>query len=178
MDCESYGMCFGRSSGIVGDASGGMQVDLVNEPNFDRMLFRLPAFTYARGWTVSSEETKTPGVQGSQDLQYLDVDLRNPWVAGICAWLFPGAGHFYQRRYMKGCIFMICVLSLYLGGLVMGGGHVVYASWKPQAKRWQYLFQLGVGIPAFPALVQAQRARADEFLDEVRAADFNPPDNR
>ena len=27
--------------------------------------------------------------------------LRNPAVAAILAWLLPGAGHLYQRRYFK-----------------------------------------------------------------------------
>ena len=47
----------------------------------------------------------------------LQVDLRPPWIAAVCAWVFPGAGHFYQRRYVKGCIFMVCILATYFAGL-------------------------------------------------------------
>ncbi|MFP6620794.1 MAG: DUF6677 family protein [Pirellulaceae bacterium] len=113
----------------------------------------------------------------------LQLDLRTPWIAAVCAWVFPGAGHFYQRRYMKGCIFMVCILAIYFAGLIMGGGHVVYASWVPEGKRWQYIFQVGVGLPAFPSIVQCRRARSEEFLEEVRfirevrEADFYPEDN-
>jgi hypothetical protein len=87
----------------------------------------------------------------------LDIDLRQPGLAAFWAWLWPGAGHLYQRRYAKGILFMVCILSTYFYGLAMAGGHVVYASWKGPEKRWQYLCQLGIGLPALPALVQARR---------------------
>ncbi len=86
-----------------------------------------------------------------------EIDLRQPGLAAFWAWLWPGAGHLYQRRYAKGILFMVCILSTYFYGLAMAGGHVVYASWKGPEKRWQYFCQLGVGLPALPALVQARR---------------------
>lgn len=97
-------------------------------------------------------KTRVPTDQG-----HLEVDLRNPTVAAVWAWLWPGAGHLYQRRYAKGILFMICVLGTYFFGLAIGGGHVVYASWTKTDKRWKYIFQVGVGLPALPALVQTQR---------------------
>ena len=101
-----------------------------------------------------SEEITKPS-----EPEVLEIDLRTPWIATTCAWLFPGAGHFYQRRYVKGTIFMVCILSTYFAGLIMGGGHVVYASWVKNDMRWHYLFQVGVGLPALPAVVQCQRER-------------------
>ena len=101
-----------------------------------------------------SEETNKPSEPVT-----LEVDLRTPWIAATCAWVFPGAGHFYQRRYVKGTIFMVCILATYFTGLIMGGGHVVYASWVKHDKRWHYIFQVGVGLPALPAVVQNRRAR-------------------
>ena len=89
----------------------------------------------------------------------IEVDLRNPTVAAVWAWLWPGAGHLYQRRYAKGILFMVCILSTYFFGLTLGGGHVVYASWKKGDHRWQYICQLGVGAPALPALLQNHRVR-------------------
>ncbi len=106
-------------------------------------------------------------------LEMLEVDLRTPWIAAVCAWVFPGAGHFYQRRYVKGCIFMVCILATYFAGLIMSEGHAVYASWGPEEKRWQYFMQVGVGLPALPAIVQSRRARSEEFLEAVRQADDN-----
>lgn len=94
------------------------------------------------------------------DEELLEVDLREPKLAVLLAWLWPGAGHLYQRRYAKGVLFMVCILGTYFFGLTMGGGHVVYASWKENDRRWQYFCQLGVGAPALPALVQSMRVKS------------------
>ncbi len=50
---------------------------------------------------------------------------------------------------------MATILITYFWGLFMGGGHVVYASLRKDDRRWQYLCQIGVGLPALPALVQS-----------------------
>ncbi len=97
-------------------------------------------------------------VRGPDD--QFEIDLRQPGIAALWAWLWPGAGHLYQRRYAKGILFMVCILSTYFFGLAMGGGHVVYASWNQTEKRWQYFCQVGVGLPALPAIVQARRHAA------------------
>ncbi len=83
------------------------------------------------------------------------VELRDPYWAAFLAWLWPGAGHFYQRRFGKGFLFMICVLGTFFVGLGWGRGRVVYASFKPGDFRWQYICQLGAGAVALPAAAQA-----------------------
>lgn len=109
------------------------------------------------------------------------VDLRDPYWAAFLAWLWPGAGHFYQRRFAKGFLFMICILSTYFFGLGLGRGRVVYASFKKGDMRWQYICQLGVGIPAFPAIIQSMKTKngGDPFfvLCERYPADYGegPP---
>ncbi len=97
------------------------------------------------------------------DGQY--VDLRNRPLAALLAWLIPGAGHIYQGRRTKGFLFFVCILSAWILGFALGGGHVVYASWQPGDKRWHYLLQAGVGAAALPALVQGHRMRrhTDQF---------------
>ncbi len=109
----------------------------------------------------------------------IEIDLRQPGLAALWAWLWPGAGHLYQRRYAKGILFMVCILSTYFFGLAMGGGHVVYASWNQQEKRWQYFCQLGVGLPALPAVVQAQRVREgrDPLFGGLMAPPLIAPDH-
>lgn len=92
----------------------------------------------------------------------IEIDLRNPVIAGVLAWLWPGAGHLYQRRYAKGALFMICILSTYFFGLSLGGGHVVYASLDKEDMRWHYFCQVGVGVPALPALLQTRRVRGNQ----------------
>lgn len=89
------------------------------------------------------------------------VDLKQPWLAGILAWAIPGLGHMYQGRTGKGILFFICIMGTFVYGMYLGEGKVVYAAtnWEQQF-RWQYLCQLGVGLPATPMLVQ--RARAED----------------
>lgn len=87
----------------------------------------------------------------------LVINLRNPAVAAFWAWLWPGAGHFYQRRYAKGILFMVCILGVYFFGFGLGEGRVVYASFRKPDFRYPYLLQIGVGLPALPALVQYHR---------------------
>ncbi|MBM4090384.1 MAG: hypothetical protein FJ276_13325 [Planctomycetes bacterium] len=110
-----------------------------------------------------------PPVLGSED--QIEIDLRQPGLAAFWAWLWPGAGHLYQRRYAKGLLFMVCILTTYFFGFAMGGGRVVYASWTETDKRWQYLCQLGVGLPALPAVVQNRRMAKNRplWLDGLMA---------
>jgi hypothetical protein len=85
----------------------------------------------------------------------LEVELKEPWIAAVLAWLIPGAGHLYQGRTGKGLLFFICVLGTFLFGLAIGDGKVVYASSRGEEPwRWQYYCQLGVGAPALPALLK------------------------
>ena len=85
--------------------------------------------------------------------------LKEPGLAAFLAWLLPGLGHFYQGRMAKGALFMVCILGTFYYGLFLGDGHVVYAAWGPQERRLPFLCQIGVGLPALPALVQAKRVR-------------------
>lgn len=84
------------------------------------------------------------------------LDLRNRELAAFLAWLIPGAGHFYQRRHLKSAIFFIAIMSTFGLGMLVGGGHCVYASWTGEW-RLQYVLQAGVGLPAMPAAYQAYR---------------------
>jgi hypothetical protein len=104
------------------------------------------------------------------------LDLRQPGIAAFWAWLWPGAGHIYQRRYAKGLLFMTTILSTYFFGLALGGGHVVYASWTDTDKRWHYICQLGVGLPALPAIVQNRRvmSKRQPLFDGIMAPPAQP----
>ena len=96
--------------------------------------------------------------------QEIVIDLKNPALAGVLAWLVPGLGHFYQGRTAKGILFSVCILSTFFYGVYLGGsselgwGRTVFASFRPGHRRLPYLCQIGVGLPAFPALIEAQRA--------------------
>ena len=92
------------------------------------------------------------------------VKLKDPMWAAFLAWLVPGLGHLYQGRTAKAILFFVCIMSTFAYGVYLGSdseygiGRVVYASWRPGDKRFPYLCQIGVGIPAFPALIQAMGA--------------------
>jgi len=85
----------------------------------------------------------------------VEVDLKNRHLAALLAWLWPGAGHIYQRRVGKGILFMACIVSTYFFGLALGEGRVVYASYDAGHKRYPFLCQIGVGIPSLGAVAQA-----------------------
>ena len=89
----------------------------------------------------------------------IEIPLKHPGWAAFFGWLIPGAGHVYQGRYAKGGLFFCCILFTFFYGLFLGNGQVVYAAWRPNDYRWQYPLQLGVGVPAMPAIAQFRRAR-------------------
>ncbi|MEM8733215.1 MAG: DUF6677 family protein [Planctomycetota bacterium] len=88
-----------------------------------------------------------------------ELNLRNRNLAAFLAWVIPGAGHFYQQRYLKSAIFSASVFTTFLIGMMVSGGKCVYASWNQTEKRWQYVLQSGVGFAAIPAAIQGYSAR-------------------
>lgn len=115
--------------------------------------------------------------QSASSEHTVQLTLKDPAWAALLGWLWPGAGHIYQKRYAKGALFMICILSTYFYGLALGDGHVVYASWRPNDYRWQYICQLGTGIPSFPAMIQSIKVNkgGDPFFE---TREFDPRDFR
>lgn len=103
----------------------------------------------------------------------IDVDLKDPRLAAFLAWLIPGLGHLYQGRTGKGLLFFVCILGTFVYGMWLGGGRVVYASVPSPFTRWQYFCQLGVGLPALPAIVERQRLLAGK--DPLFSDWFRPP---
>lgn len=105
--------------------------------------------------------TKIPaGLDPNNTDEMIEIELRNPWVAGLLAWALPGLGHIYQGRTGKGILFFVCILGTFFYGMYLGDNKVVYAAtnWEQQY-RWQYLCQLGVGLPSTPMLIQRERAK-------------------
>jgi hypothetical protein len=98
------------------------------------------------------------------------IDLKDPILAALLAWLVPGLGHWYQGRRAKAVLFFVCIMGLFSYGVYLGGGtrddengkkrflgygRAVYVSMQKDDLRLYYLSQIGVGLPAFPALFQA-----------------------
>ncbi len=112
------------------------------------------------------------------------INLADPYLAAFLAWLIPGAGHFYQRRWGKGGLFMVCVLGTFFFGLWMGQGRVVYASWRSvpgregamvSDQRYPYICQICVGLPAMPALVQSLRMGTNPPKAQLWGGFMAPP---
>jgi len=105
----------------------------------------------------------------------IEVELKDPWLAALLAWLIPGLGHLYQGRTGKGILFLICILGTFLYGFYLGDGRVVYASTPSLFTRWQYFCQLGVGLSALPAIIQRGHVKKDPLAEDTIQDLMRPP---
>jgi hypothetical protein len=117
------------------------------------------------------------------------VSLRNPPLAAFLAWLVPGLGHYYQGRTGKAILYAVCILGLYVVGMIMGQGKIVYWRWvnpmnNPEKFCLYYLGQFFVGLPSLPAMIQSiliQRGHEPilwGFMAEPSQIDLNALQNR
>jgi hypothetical protein len=97
----------------------------------------------------------------SAESELVEIDLRNPYIAGLLAWLVPGWGHYYQRRYHKALIFFLCIAPTFAAGCALasssevGIARNVYWSWRAGDTRLWWLAQAPLGLAAIPSWVQA-----------------------
>lgn len=103
------------------------------------------------------------------------IDLRNPALAALLSWCLPGLGQIYQGRTQKGAIFMGAIMATFLIGLWLGGGKVVYASWKPGETRWAFVCQAGAGLVALPAVIQSRHLNGSARQPLLPIAFMAPP---
>lgn len=108
-------------------------------------------------------------------MQADSVPLKDPPLAALLAWLVPGLGHLYQGRVGKAILFATCIWTTFLYGMYLGDGGVVFFRWDHDEQRWAYICQVGIGLPALPALVQYWRMshRRQPLLEGFQ----KPPDN-
>lgn len=98
------------------------------------------------------------------------VELKDPTLAAVLAWLLPGLGHLYQGRTGKAILFFVCIMGTFVYGLYLGGnsrvgwGRVVYFSFTKEDQRLPFLCQIGIGLPAMPAVIQASRVRSGKTV--------------
>jgi hypothetical protein len=107
------------------------------------------------------------------------VPLKSPYIAGLLAFLIPGAGHWYQGRRFKATIFSVCILTIFVWGMILGNLQPVYSqvafvsrgpsvqmeTGRPVSRMtFGYYAQILVGVPALPALLQQERFRLDEGM--------------
>jgi len=101
----------------------------------------------------------------------VSTERRKPWeeqsvfVALILAILVPGLGHLFQGRTLKGLIYLFGILGLYLWGVKLGEGVVVYN--QPEKGighrvTLHYAAQFGAGAISYPALWQQRRVKPNQ----------------
>jgi hypothetical protein len=73
---------------------------------------------------------------------------------------------------------MACILITYFFGLTIGGGHVVYASFHRPDFRYPYLLQVGVGLPALPALFRTPTTTPYDVRDANRGLPDEPAEDQ
>lgn len=101
------------------------------------------------------------------------VNLKNPFIAAVLAYLIPGAGHWYQGRRFKAVIYFVCIVGLFSWGCSLGEAKAVHLRWDNDARRGEerqrtigFIAQAGFGGAALPAIAQFYRARGeDESFD-------------
>lgn len=94
------------------------------------------------------------------------INLRDPWIAGVLAFLIPGAGHLYQGRLFKAALYFVCIGGTFLFGMHMSEWKAVASFGQPSGgenfrrgrkKNLGFLAQIGVGLPAVASFIQSRR---------------------
>ena len=49
--------------------------------------------------------------------------MDNPFFIGIISWLFPGAGHFIQKRPIRGALIAGVIWAMFIIAIISGGAH-------------------------------------------------------
>ncbi len=101
------------------------------------------------------------------------VNLKNPFIAAVLAYLIPGAGHWYQGRRFKAVIYFVCIVGLFSWGCSLGEAKAVHLRWDDEPRRGRneerqrtigFIAQAGIGGAALPAAAQFYRARGEDAL--------------
>ena len=118
------------------------------------------------------------------------VVLKDPALSAFLAWLIPGLGHWYQGQHQGGAVLPlhhghVCPRCVLWGAIARSvGGGPVYFLWRDNDYRLAYLCQIGIGVPAWPALVQANRMANHEkvfgqgFMAPPRSSTSSSMDGR
>mgnify|MGYP001193481275 FL=1 len=70
---------------------------------------------------ISSVGRRVGFVDGDEVESAFESDPLRVVVSSVLAWVIPGLGHIASGRVMRGIVFAIIVLSLFLGGILLDG---------------------------------------------------------
>lgn len=83
--------------------------------------------------------------------------MDNPVIIGIISWLFPGAGHFVQKKVTRGAIIAAVIWIMFIIAIVSGGAH--YPGFEFKDGQLLYLLnvfaRLGNGVGAMVSFIMA-----------------------
>ncbi len=65
-----------------------------------------------------------------------------PWLAGLLAWIIPGAGHVYVGRTLRGIIIFVTVAATFWAGIAIGGVMTV----DKENERWWFIGEMCTGV--------------------------------
>jgi hypothetical protein len=72
-------------------------------------------------------------------------------VACLLAYLIPGLGHFYLKKWVKGAVFLGCIGALFALGMVMDARLVKPQGWGDPLAVLRWVAQMAMGLPYFVA---------------------------
>ncbi len=108
-------------------------------------------------------------------MQEPQVNLKDPLIASVLAFLVPGLGHLYQGRLFKAVIYSVCIWSLFGYGMSLSGGKIFQyrgGPGKPRTELLSFVAQCGLGGPGLVAIIQGRRYRR---LGEQVTTSLNEP---
>ena len=97
-------------------------------------------------------------------------------LAGVLAYLIPGAGHILLRRYARGIIIFLGVTGLFWAGIGLGGVFTV----DPVRERWWYAAEMMSGVSGLYARglsVAKSDAIAHDLVNQNKLSTLGPPRN-
>ncbi|MCA9244757.1 MAG: hypothetical protein KDA32_12415 [Phycisphaerales bacterium] len=75
-------------------------------------------------------------------------------IAGLLAWVIPGAGHFWLGKRGFAAVFFVAITFPYFTGLALGG---IKLSVNPYFNGWLFLAEMGIGGYTLPAYLLNER---------------------
>jgi hypothetical protein len=70
---------------------------------------------------MASSKTNVETPVATKPVSYAAPNTTMAVIAPALGWLIPGAGHLIQRRWIRGLLLMLCIVSMFLLGLAMQG---------------------------------------------------------
>lgn len=101
------------------------------------------------------------------------VPLKNPNLAVCLGLILPGGGQLYQGRTFKGVLYAVCIIGTFTYGMFLSEWTALYAGNPGEGKpfsamrRWGYLAQIPIGLPALAAVPQQKRYGAASNVPQV-----------